>query len=121
MWSWSVEPQDVGGPSEELSYECWVGCARTIGGECGLDGETGEVFERRLIPDRGEIREWVGSLPGPVAVVYEAGPTGYGLARDIAAAGINCVVAAPSKLQRPSGDRDKTDARDAAIWRGCCI
>ena len=30
-WSWPVEPQDVGGPSEELSYERWIGCARTIG------------------------------------------------------------------------------------------
>ena len=80
---------------------------------CGLDGDTGEVFERRLIPDHGEIREWIASLPGPVAVVYEAGPTGFGLARFLMAAGIDCVVAAPSKLQRPSGDRVKTDARDA--------
>ena len=31
-WSWPVEPQDVGGPSEELSYERRVGCARAIGG-----------------------------------------------------------------------------------------
>ena len=29
-------------------------------------------------------------------------------------AGIGCLVAAPSKLQRPVGDRVKTDARDAA-------
>ena len=80
---------------------------------CGLDGETGEVFERRLTPDHGEIREWIGSLPGPAAMVYEAGPTGFGLARSLLSAGIDCVVAAPSKLQRPSGDRVKTDARDA--------
>ena len=46
-------------------------------------------------------------------MVYEAGPTGFGLARFLLAAGIDCVVAAPSKLQRPSGDRVKTDARDA--------
>jgi transposase len=31
----------------------------------------------------------------------------------LCAAGIVCAVAAPSKLQRPSGDRVKTDARDA--------
>lgn len=80
---------------------------------CGLDGETGEVFERRLTPDHGEIREWIGSLAGPAAVVYEAGPTGYGLARSLLSAGITCLVAAPSKLQRPSGDRVKTDVRDA--------
>ena len=56
---------------------------------------------------------WVAALPGPVAVAYEAGPTGFGLARQLTAAGIRCVVAAPSKLQRPAGDRVKTDARDA--------
>jgi len=49
-----------------------------------------------------------------VAVTYEAGPTGFGLERFLLAAGIMCLVAAPSKLQRPAGDRVKTDARDAA-------
>jgi transposase len=80
---------------------------------CGLDGETGQLFERRLTPDHREIIDWLQSLPGPVAVVYEAGPTGFGLARFLLAASIDCVVAAPSKLQRPPGDRVKTDARDA--------
>ena len=41
------------------------------------------------------------------------GPTGFGLARELTARGIECEVAAPSKLQRPCGDRVKTDARDA--------
>ena len=39
------------------------------------------------------------------AVRDEAGPTGFGLARFLAAEGIECQVGAPSKLQRPSGDR----------------
>ena len=80
---------------------------------CGLDGQTGRVFERRLTPDHGEIVSWVRSLPGPVAVTYEAGPTGFGLARFLTGHGIECRVAAPSKLQRPCGDRVKTDVRDA--------
>jgi transposase len=46
-------------------------------------------------------------------VTYEAGPTGFGLARVFAAAGIRCEVVAPSKLERPPGDRIKTDRRDA--------
>ena len=46
-------------------------------------------------------------------MAYEAGPTGFGLYRALTAAGIRCEVAAPSKLQRPSGDRVKTDAKDA--------
>src|SRR5215472_670902 len=80
---------------------------------CGLDGDTGEVFQRRLIPDYGAILDWVKGLPGPVMVTYEAGPTGFGLARFLLAAQVECVVAAPSKLIRPAGDRVKTDARDA--------
>jgi len=81
---------------------------------CALDGDTGEVFERRLTPNHEEILEWLQSLPGAVAVTYEAGPTGFGLARFLTAGGVLCLVAAPSKLQRPSGDRVKTGARDAA-------
>ena len=48
-------------------------------------------------------------------MVSEAGPIGFGLARFLAARGIRCVVAAPSKLHRPAGDRVKTDARDALL------
>jgi transposase len=51
--------------------------------------------------------------PGPLAAVYEAGPTGFGLYRALTGAGTRCEVAAPSKLQRPAGDRVKTDQRDA--------
>ena len=40
---------------------------------------------------------------------------GFGLSRAVTSAGIRCVVAAPSKLVRPSGDRVKTDARDALL------
>jgi transposase len=78
-----------------------------------IDGVTGEVLKARLSPSHDQIRSWIDDLPGPVAVTYEAGPTGFGLARALVAARIRCVVAAPSKLQRPSGDRVKTDARDA--------
>ncbi len=75
---------------------------------CALDGRTGEVIEARLTPDYAELLVWLGRLPGPVAVTYEAGPTGFGLARFLAVEGVECLVAAPSKLQRPSGDRVKT-------------
>jgi transposase len=80
----------------------------------GLDAVTGEVWQRRLTPDPGDILGWISSLPGPVKVVYEAGPTGFGLARHLRRHDVACLVAAPSKLQRPTGDRVKTDARDAA-------
>ena len=79
-----------------------------------LDAVTGEVWQRKLTPDPADVFGWVSGLPGPVKVVYEAGPTGFGLYRHLVDHGIACVVAAPSKLQRPAGDRVKTDARDAA-------
>lgn len=56
---------------------------------------------------------WIKTLPVSSAVIYEAGPTGYGLARTLLGNGIRTVVAALSKLQRPSGSRVKTDAIDA--------
>jgi transposase len=78
-----------------------------------IDGVTGEVFRQRLSPDHGQVEAWVKSLPGPWRATYEAGPTGFGLARHLNNAGVETLVAAPSKLQRPVGDRVKTDAKDA--------
>ena len=78
-----------------------------------IDGVTGELFQAKLTPSHDHIRSWIRDLPGPAAAVYEAGPTGFGLSRFLNTDGIRCVVAAPSKLQRPSGDRVKTDAKDA--------
>ena len=80
---------------------------------CAIDGETGLLTRARLCPDYGEVHRWLLDLEGPLRVVYEAGPTGFGLSRFLASVGIDCVVAAPSKLVRASGDRVKTDARDA--------
>lgn len=53
------------------------------------------------------------SLPGEVRAVYEAGPTGFGLARAARAAGVEMMVCAPGAIPRQPGDRVKTDARDA--------
>jgi transposase len=78
-----------------------------------IDERTGEVVRRRFGYDPAGVVAWARSLPQPVAVTYEAGPTGFALARLFEVAGITCLVAAPSKLQRPTGDRVKTDARDA--------
>lgn len=78
-----------------------------------IDGVTGELFQTTLTPAHDHISGWIRELPGPVAVTYEAGPTGFGLYRSLTAAGVRCEVAAPSRLQRPAGDRVKTDAKDA--------
>ncbi len=70
------------------------------------------MFKARLVPAPEEVIRWICSLPGPLAAVYESGPTGFGLSRSLAAGGIRCEVAAASKLQRPAWDQVKTDARD---------
>src|SRR5216683_5494334 len=44
---------------------------------------------------------------------YEAGPTGYGLYRQIESLGHECVVVAPSLIPTKPGDRVKTNRRDA--------
>jgi hypothetical protein len=46
-----------------------------------IDGVTGELVQARLTPSAEHIRSWVQALPGPVAVSYEAGPTGFDLSR----------------------------------------
>jgi transposase len=93
----------------------WVGldvhARKTVAGV--LDASTGELRSLRAPVLPVEMVEWLQQFRAPVRVAYEAGPTGYGLARACAAAGIACTVAAPSKIQRAPADRVKTDRRDA--------
>ena len=46
-------------------------------------------------------------------VCFEAGPTGYGLHRQIQALGHDCMVVAPALIPKRSGERVKTNCRDA--------
>lgn len=78
-----------------------------------LDGVSGEVVSRAAPVRVDALVGWVLGLPAPVAVAYEAGPTGFGLARALGACGVRCVVAAPSRIERAPADRVKTDRRDA--------
>ena len=50
-----------------------------------------------------------------VMFVYEAGPCGYGLYRQLTKMGFACMVCAPSLIARKPGDRVKTDRRDAIM------
>src|ERR1700733_8539128 len=78
-----------------------------------LDAETGQLQTFSMDGDVDRAAGFCAGLPRPVRVAYEAGPTGYGLARELTRRGVECVVAAPSKIPRASGDRVKTDRRDA--------
>ena len=93
----------------------WVGldvhAAKTVA--CVVDAESGEMTVHRLPGDTAAVVAFCAALPAPVRVAYEAGPTGFALARALGAAGVGCVVAAPGKIERPAQDRVKTDRRDA--------
>jgi transposase len=80
---------------------------------CVVDAPSGELSVHRVIGGSAEVAAFCRGLPAPARVAYEAGPTGFGLARMLAADGIGCLVAAPGKIERPAQDRLKTDRRDA--------
>ena len=74
---------------------------------------TGEVVRRSFGTDASEIAEWALGFEDPRAC-YESGPTGFHMARELRALGLDCAVAAVSKMQRPAADaRRKNDRRDA--------
>jgi transposase len=73
----------------------------------------GEPEDLAIIPnDTAALLKRLRKL-GDVRCCYEAGPTGFGLYRDLTAAGIPCIVAAPSLVPTKAGDRVKTDRGDA--------
>ena len=80
-------------------------------------GRSGPVTELgRLSSTEPAVSRLVSRLSaqyGRLEFVYEAGPCGYGVQRQITALGQACRVAAPSRLLRGRGDRVKTDRRDA--------
>lgn len=66
--------------------------------------------------DLHALEKLVGKLRGENVVlhfVYEAGPCGFVIYRRLAQLGIDCTVVAPSLVPKKSGDRVKTDRRDA--------
>ena len=78
-----------------------------------FDLSSGEVQTKKVRGRPHELIGWLETLEQPFRAVYEAGPTGYGLARRAAARGLDVAVCAPGHIRRHPGDRIKTDARDA--------
>ena len=82
--------------------------------QAGRDGEIRYIGEFGTAPDA--VIRLVRKLADRYETLhfcYEAGPTGYGLYRQIIALGHDCTVVAPSMIPRRPGDRVKTNRRDA--------
>ncbi len=95
----------------------WVGLdvhAETIA--VAVAEKDGTVHSVGTIPNRPDaVRRVVKKLEtgGKLHVCYEAGPCGYGLYWQLAEMGIECDVVAPTLIPVKTGDKVKTDRRDA--------
>ncbi len=88
----------------------------------GVAEARGEVRSLGSIPYTSEgVRGLVKKL-GPASrlrICYEAGPHGYGLYWELTALGVHCDVVAPTLVPVKSGDRVKTNRRDAEKLARC--
>jgi transposase len=68
----------------------------------------------RIAHDEASVRRLVARFPDSrrLRACYEAGPTGYELARLLARLQVSCEVIAPTLIPTAPGDRVKTDRRD---------
>jgi transposase len=82
--------------------------------DAGRNGEIRYMGEFDASPENmTRLIRKLATKHGKLHFCYEAGPTGYGLYRQILALGHECIVVAPSLIPRRSGDRVKTNRRDA--------
>jgi transposase len=81
------------------------------------EGKRGEVREHGKIFNTpaalAKLASKLGQGGRKLKFCYEAGPCGYGIQRQLSAAGYECIVVAPSLIPTRAGDRIKTDRRDA--------
>jgi len=78
----------------------------TYYGECGGSNAAAENALRKLAKKLGTKLQ-------DLNICYEAGPTGFVLARRLRQLGVYCVLMAPSKTERKPSEKIKTDKRDA--------
>lgn len=77
-------------------------------------GREAAQFVGEIAHDLNKLLKRLGALgqPEQIHVVYEAGPTGYGLQRSLSERGYTCEIIAPSLIPKLAGCRVKTDRRD---------
>lgn len=85
-----------------------------------LEPDSSSVLVDKISTDDESVRRLIARFaqPSRVWACYEAGPTGYDLARTMHRQGIHCEVIAPSLIPVRPGDKVKTDRRDARKLAG---
>ena len=90
----------------------------TIAVAVALPGREEPVYRDEVNNQRKSLLRLIRGLSPNGEVVsfcYEAGACGYGVYREIVETGHRCEVVAPSLIPRRSGERVKTDRRDALL------
>jgi transposase len=90
----------------------------TIAVALALPGWGEPQYRGEIAHEPKAVRKWLDRLSAEfdgalLLFCYEAGPCGYGLYRQLVAAGHDCQVVAPSLIPKKAGERVKTDRRDA--------
>ena len=100
---------------EYTRYIGWDVHAATIAVAVAEAGRRPAYFEGILPAEAHAVRQWVQRQPdAPTLLVgYEAGPTGFEMARWLRDLGVACQVIAPGLVPQRATDRVKTDRRDA--------
>jgi transposase len=100
-----------------LGLDVHKDCMATVVAE---EGRTGQVRDTGVISnDLHALEKWIARLRKAhgkevlLRACYEAGPWGFGIARRLRQLGVECEVVAPSMTPTRTGDRVKTDKRDA--------
>lgn len=105
-----------------MEFNAYIGLdvhKETIAIAIAETGRTGDIHfhgEIANTPDAvGRMLKKLGGRYGKLHFVYEAGPCGYGLYRQINSACHICEVVSPAHTPRRAGDRVKTDRRDSVL------
>jgi len=91
------------------AFPCFAKCEPLTALELGPDDYSAPETVATVPNDTSGLLKRLKKLAvgGKVKCCYEAGPTAFGLQRALQAAGVECVVIAPSMVPRTSGDRVK--------------